>query len=89
MKHLVVTRFGDPEHSVELTDSPEATPGEGEVSVRLEAATINPSDLLLVRGRYLVRERTDRLTELGAEVVIGELHDRRTLLPALADVDLA
>jgi len=34
-------------------------------------------------------ERTDRLAGLGAEIVIGDLHDRRTLLPALADVDLA
>jgi uncharacterized protein YbjT (DUF2867 family) len=34
-------------------------------------------------------ERTERLAELGAEIVIGDLHDRRTLLPALADVDLA
>ncbi|MEE6169248.1 MULTISPECIES: NmrA family NAD(P)-binding protein [unclassified Mycolicibacterium] len=34
-------------------------------------------------------ERTDRLEALGAEVVVGDLHDRRTLLPALADVDLA
>lgn len=34
-------------------------------------------------------ERTDRLTDLGAEVVVGDLHDRRTLLPALDDVDLA
>lgn len=34
-------------------------------------------------------DRTDRLTELGAEVVVGDLFDRRTLLPALADVDLA
>ncbi len=34
-------------------------------------------------------ERTDRLSELGAEVVVGDLTDRRTLVPALADVDLA
>ncbi|KWX68516.1 NmrA family NAD(P)-binding protein [Mycobacterium sp. NAZ190054] len=34
-------------------------------------------------------ERTERLEELGAEVVLGDLHDRRSLLPALADVDLA
>ena len=33
-------------------------------------------------------ERTNQLASLGAEVVIGDLHDRRTLLPALADVDL-
>jgi uncharacterized protein YbjT (DUF2867 family) len=34
-------------------------------------------------------ERTDALADLGAEVVIGDLHDRRSLLTALADVDLA
>lgn len=34
-------------------------------------------------------DRTDRLAELGAEVVIGDLADRRSLVPALADVDLA
>ncbi|PJK20185.1 NmrA family NAD(P)-binding protein [Mycolicibacterium goodii] len=34
-------------------------------------------------------ERTERLAELGAEIAIGDLHDRRTLVPALADVDLA
>jgi uncharacterized protein YbjT (DUF2867 family) len=34
-------------------------------------------------------ERTDALTALGAEVVIGDLHDRRTLVTALADVELA
>jgi len=36
-----------------------------------------------------INERTDALATLGAEVAIGDLHDRRTLLPALADVDLA
>jgi uncharacterized protein YbjT (DUF2867 family) len=34
-------------------------------------------------------ERTERLEALGAEIAIGDLHDRRTLVPALADVDLA
>lgn len=34
-------------------------------------------------------ERTERLAALGAEIVRGDLHDRRTLVPALADVDLA
>lgn len=33
-------------------------------------------------------ERTERLAELGAEVVIGDLHDRTSLTSALADVDL-
>jgi len=42
--------------------------------------------------RVLARKRSDRtehLESLGAEVCVGDLHDRRTLLPALADVDLA
>ncbi|GFG68230.1 NmrA family transcriptional regulator [Mycobacterium kubicae] len=34
-------------------------------------------------------DRTDALAMAGAEVVTGDLHDRRTLLPALADVGLA
>jgi len=36
--------------------------------------------------RALVRQRDDRarsLEELGAEVVVGDLHDRRSLIPAL------
>ncbi|MGV0853193.1 zinc-dependent alcohol dehydrogenase family protein [Mycolicibacterium phlei] len=53
MKHLVLTQFGNPEDSLQLTDSPEAAPTAGQVAVRLEAAAINPSDLLLIRGRYL------------------------------------
>jgi uncharacterized protein YbjT (DUF2867 family) len=34
-------------------------------------------------------ERTQRLAELGAEIVIGDLHDRQSLVPALTGVDLA
>ena len=42
--------------------------------------------------RVLVRspgERSDRLAERGAQIVIGDLFDRRSLVPALAGVDLA
>jgi uncharacterized protein YbjT (DUF2867 family) len=42
--------------------------------------------------RVLAREfseRTDQLIELGADVVVGDLHRRQSLVPALADVDLA
>ncbi len=55
MQHLVLTKFGKPEDSVVLQDSPAPTPSwGGQVSVRLEAAAINPSDLfLLIRGKYL------------------------------------
>lgn len=67
MHHLVLTQFGKPEESVRLHDSPEATPGPGQVSVRLEAAAINPSDLLLIRGEYLARPKLP--ATVGAEGV--------------------
>ncbi|OBF32917.1 trans-2-enoyl-CoA reductase [Mycobacterium sp. ACS1612] len=55
MRHLVLTEFGQPDTSIHLVDSSDATPGPGQVSIRLEAAAINPSDLLLVQGKYLAR----------------------------------
>lgn len=50
---------------------------------------------LLEKGRPVrilartLSERTDALAALGAEVVVGDLHDRRSLVTALTDVDLA
>lgn len=44
------------------------------------------------RVRVLARrldDRTASLESLGVEVTIGDLHQRRSLVPALADVDLA
>lgn len=90
MHHLVLTRFGNPEDSVELVDSPEPSPGPGQVSVRLEAAAINPSDLLLIRGRYLVRpqppatigaEGVGIVDDAGAGVDRGIVGKRVVLLP--------
>jgi uncharacterized protein YbjT (DUF2867 family) len=34
-------------------------------------------------------DRTDALAAVGVEVIVGDLHDRRTLVTALADVELA
>ena len=51
MKHLVLTQFGTPSESVALHDDPDPAPGPGDVLVRMEAAAVNPSDLLLVRGK--------------------------------------
>ncbi|MFG1930134.1 zinc-dependent alcohol dehydrogenase family protein [Mycobacterium sp. NPDC048908] len=90
MRHLVLTEFGQPDKSVHLADSSEAAPGPGEVSVRLEAAAINPSDLLLIEGRYLVRphlpatvgaEGVGIVTAAGTEVDSGIIGKRVILLP--------
>jgi NADPH:quinone reductase-like Zn-dependent oxidoreductase len=55
MKHLVLTQFGTPSESVALHDDGDPVPGPGDVLVRMEAAAVNPSDLLLLRGVYLAR----------------------------------
>lgn len=67
MKHLVLTQFGDPAESVHLADSSEPTPGPTDVLVRIEAAAINPSDLLLMQGKYLARPELP--APVGAEGV--------------------
>ncbi len=55
MKHLVLTQFGTPSESVAVHDDGEPVPGPRDVLVRMEAAAVNPSDLLLLRGKYFAR----------------------------------
>lgn len=52
MKAVVFERFGDPAEVLTVKDVPVPEPGRGEVRVRMIAAPINPSDLMVVRGKY-------------------------------------
>jgi len=52
MKSLVFEQFGDPEAVLQLVEKPLPEPGRGMVRVRMIASPINPSDLMVVRGRY-------------------------------------
>ena len=52
MKAAVFESFGEPSEVLSVRDVPEPKPGPGEVRVRMIASPINPSDLLVVRGRY-------------------------------------
>ena len=52
MKAIVFERFGEPAEVLQVRDVPTPKPGPGEVRVRMIASPINPSDLLVVRGRY-------------------------------------
>lgn len=52
MKAIVFDRFGEPADVLSVRDVPVPEPKAGEVLVRMIASPINPSDLLVVRGRY-------------------------------------
>src|SRR3954451_8130695 len=52
MNAVVCDRWGEPEEVLQVRDVPLPEPGPGQVRVRMLASPINPSDLLMVRGRY-------------------------------------
>jgi NADPH:quinone reductase-like Zn-dependent oxidoreductase len=67
MKTVQLSSFGAPADVVELADVDPADPGPGQLAVAIEAAPINPSDLMLIRGVYGVRPELP--AALGAEGV--------------------
>jgi NADPH:quinone reductase-like Zn-dependent oxidoreductase len=52
MKAVVFEEFGEPAEVLTTREVPNPEPGPGQVRVRMIASPINPSDLLVVRGRY-------------------------------------
>jgi NADPH:quinone reductase-like Zn-dependent oxidoreductase len=64
---LQLPAFGEPAEVVRLASQPELHAGDGEVLVAIEAASINPADLHLIRGFYGVRPQLP--APLGAEGV--------------------
>ncbi len=52
MKAVVFESFGNPDEVLRIQNVPEPHPGPGEVRVRMILSPVNPSDLLVVRGRY-------------------------------------
>ncbi len=52
MRAIVFDRFGEPAEVLSLRDIPAPQPGPGQVRVRMLAAPINPSDLMVIRGTY-------------------------------------
>ena len=65
-----------------------ATGRHGNTGAHLVARLREEGRAVRVLSRGL-NDRTAQLQSLGAEVVVGDLQDRSSLLPALADVDLA
>jgi NADPH:quinone reductase-like Zn-dependent oxidoreductase len=52
MKAAVFEAFGAPQDVLDVRDVPDPIPRPGEVRVRMIASPVNPSDLLVVQGRY-------------------------------------
>jgi len=52
MKAAVFSSFGAPPEVLQVRDVPDPEPGPGEVRVRMIASPVNPSDTMVVEGRY-------------------------------------
>jgi NADPH:quinone reductase-like Zn-dependent oxidoreductase len=92
MKTLQIAGFGTPTDVVELAEVAPAQPGPGRLAVAIEAATINPSDLNLIRGIYGVRpelpaalgsEGVGRVIAVGDGVARSRIGTRVLVIPTL------
>jgi NADPH:quinone reductase-like Zn-dependent oxidoreductase len=92
MQQLQLVAFGEPSEVIELKTVPEPVLGQEDVLVSMEAASINPSDFLLVRGIYGVRpalpfslgaEGVGRITQTGSKVDAALRGKRVLILPTL------
>ena len=92
MKTLQLSSFGEPTDVVELVETASADPGPGQLAVAIEAATINPSDLMLIRGIYGVRpelpaalgaEGVGRVVAVGEGVDTARIGERVLVVPTL------
>jgi trans-2-enoyl-CoA reductase len=88
---LRIDRVGEPADVVSLVEFDSLTPGEGQVVVEMEAATVNASDFLYVSGQYFLTpkdgsdvgaEGVGRVTALGSGVDDHLLGTRVVLLPS-------
>jgi NADPH:quinone reductase-like Zn-dependent oxidoreductase len=90
MRQLQLVAFGEPSEVIELNTVSEPVLGQEDALVSMEAAPINPSDLLLVRGSYGVRpafpfsvgaEGVGRVTQTGPKVDVALQGKRVLILP--------
>src|SRR5713101_8649176 len=88
MRQLQLVAHGEPSDAIELNTVPEPTLGQGDVLISMEAAPINPSDFLFVRGTYGVRpafpssvgaEGVGRVAKIGSKVDVA-LRGKRVLI---------
>src|SRR5262249_38780133 len=90
MRQLRLIAYGEPSEVVELNTISEPVLGQEDVLVSMEAAPLNPSDFLLIRGAYGVRpalpssvgaEGVGRVIQTGAKVDAALQGKRVLILP--------
>jgi len=90
LRQLQLVAFGEPSQVIQLNTVSEPVLGQEDVLVSMEAAPINPSDFLLVRGIYGVRpafpssvgaEGVGRVTKVGSNVDAALQGKRVLILP--------
>ena len=90
MRQLQLMAHGEPADVIELVTVPDPVLGQEDVLVSMEAAPLNPSDFLLVRGIYGVRpglpfslgaEGVGRVVRTGPNVDAALLGKRVLILP--------
>jgi NADPH2:quinone reductase len=75
MQSVRFSEFGDPADVLRVEEVPQPEPGADQVLVRLRARSINPSDLLTVRGLYGALPHlpaTPGLEGMGEVAAVGE-----------------
>ena len=92
MKTLQLRAFGKPATALDLIEAAPPAPAVGQVRVAVKAAPINPSDLLLIAGRYGVRptlpaalgaEGVGRIVAVGPSVDPVRIGERVLIVPTL------
>jgi len=90
MRQLQLIAHGEPSDVIELNTVSEPALGQEDVLISMEAAPLNPSDFMLVRGRYGVRptlpfslgsEGVGRVAKVGSKVDVALQGKRVLILP--------
>src|SRR4029077_9609175 len=90
MRQLQLVAHGEPSDVIKLNTVPKRALGEEDVLIAMEAAPINPSDFLYVRGLYGVRpvfpssvgaEGVGRVAKIGSKVDVALQGKRVLILP--------